>query len=160
MDPSSSPRRNSRTLGAAAVVLVIVWVVLGSLGIWGPHLMANGVCYRLLGCNSGFFGYDVVVHFVSGIMDATLIVWLMRKYPSANMLHGRFWKDFLVIVSIVALIAVSWEFCELCHDQFRMKVLHENLTVPNRLDQPTNDDTMGDMTFSIFGAAVTACAIL
>jgi hypothetical protein len=35
MDPSFSSRRNSRTLGAAAVVLVIVWVVLGSLGIWG-----------------------------------------------------------------------------------------------------------------------------
>jgi len=33
------------------------------LGHMGPHFMANGVCYRLLGCNSGFFGYDVVVHF-------------------------------------------------------------------------------------------------
>jgi hypothetical protein len=122
--------------------------------------MANGVCYRFIGCNSGFFGYDMIVHLVSGIMDAALIVWLMGKFPQANLLHGRFWKDALIIISLVALVAVSWEFCELSHDQFRMKVLGENMTTPNRLDQPTNDDTMGDMTFSIAGAALTACVIL
>ncbi|MGC9605249.1 MAG: hypothetical protein ABSF56_00605 [Minisyncoccia bacterium] len=158
MEPSS-PGRSDRILNRAVVIVVAVFVVGWFLGVKGPVLIANDRCYAILGCNIGFFGYDAALHFVSGVMDASLIVWLMRRFPAIDLFHERFWKNFLIIVSLVAMIAVSWEFGEFCHDQFRMKILHENMTVPNRLDQPTDSDTMGDMTFSILGAALTACAL-
>jgi hypothetical protein len=158
MDPSISSR-NDKKLGMVVMMAVVVFLTIWILGSWGPTLMANDKCYALLGCDIGFFGYDAALHFVSGIMDAALIIWLMRRFPAIDMFHERFWKNFLLIIALVALIAISWEFIELCHDQFRMKILHVNLTVPNRLDQPTNDDTMGDMTFSIIGAAAAAGAL-
>jgi hypothetical protein len=147
--------RDDRVLDGAAIILVTIFVIGWIFGAYGPTLMSNQKCFVVLGCNIGFFGYDAALHFLSGIMDATLIVWLMRKFPTINMFHDRFWKNFLVIITLVAFIAVSWEFGELCRDQFRMKILHENLTIPiNRLTQPTNNDTMGDITFSILGAVI------
>jgi hypothetical protein len=156
-----TPKSNQdvRKLGVIVLVSAVVFLTGWILGRWGPVLIANDRCYALLGCNIGFFGYDAALHFVSGIMDVAFIIWLMRRFPAVDMFHERFWKNFLIIIALVALIAVSWEFVELCHDQFSMKILHENLTVPDTLDQPTNDDTMGDMTFSILGAALSAGAL-
>ena len=154
-----SPDRNNRRLNITAIILVIIFLVLSFLGNHGPNLMANGKCYRFLGCNSGFFGYDAVVHFVSGFMDATLIVWFMKKFPAINLFHNNFWKNFIVVITLVVFIAFSWEVGEFFHDQFRMKILHEDLIAQNRLDQPSNDDTMGDITFSILGAAITVLAL-
>lgn len=125
----------------------------------GPHLIANDKCYALLGCNADFFGYDAVLHFVSGVMTASLIIWLMKKYPEVNLFHEQFWKNVFIVVAIAALVAVSWEIVEYSHDQFRMAVLHQNLTSPNRQDQPSNSDTMGDMTFSILATGLTARAL-
>jgi len=146
---------NNRIFNIFTLVLIIIFLIISFLGTHGPILMANNKCYQFLGCNSGFFGYDALVHFVSGIMDATLIVWLMKKFPPINLFHNNFWKNLLVVITMVVFIAFCWELCELSHDQFRMKVLHENLISENRLDQPSNDDTMGDITFSILGAAIT-----
>jgi hypothetical protein len=141
------------------VVLVIIFLALSFLGNYGPTLMTNDKCYSFLGCNVGFFGYDALVHFVNGIMEATFIVWLMARFPSFSLFHNRFWKNLLIVVIMVVFVAFLWEFSEFFHDQFRMKVLHENLTIPNTLDQPTNNDTMGDITFSILGAAITALTL-
>ena len=115
--------------------------------------------FSTFGCNVGFFGYDAGVHFVSGVAEATLIVWLMRRFSSLSLFHDRFWKNFLMIVAIVALVGCLWEIGEFGRDQFRMGVLHENLTSPNTLDQPNNNDTMGDLTFSILGAVIAASII-
>ena len=62
-------------------------------------------------------------------------------------------------MALAALIAVSWEFGEFCNDQFRVNVLHMNLVNTNHLDQPSNADTMGDMTFSVVAAAITAATL-
>ena len=151
--------KNNLTLSVLAVIFVTIFVIASILGNHGPTLMSNDKCFRFLGCNIGFFGYDAAVHFVSGIMDMTLIVWLMRKFSSLSLFQDRFWKNFLITIAIVALLAFSWELFEFGHDQFRIKILHENITNPNTLDQPTNSDTMGDMTFSLIGAAITASAL-
>ncbi len=150
---------SDRLLGTAAIFVIAIFLLGWALGIRGPILIDNYKCYALLGCNMGFFGYDAALHFWSGIMDVVLIIWLTRKFPSFNLFHRRFWKNFLIIISLVAFISVAWEFGELCHDQYRMKVLHINLTTPDHLDQPTNDDTVGDMTFAIVGAAMAAGAL-
>ncbi len=158
MNPEPSIWKN-RILNITTISSIIVFLTLSFLGNHGSTFMSNDKCYALLGCNIGFFGYDVMVHFISGIMEASLIILLMKKFLSFNLFHESFWKNLLVVVSLVALIAFSWEFGELCHDQFRVKVLHENLINPNNLDQPTSNDTMGDMTFSILGATITAFAL-
>ena len=143
-------------LKATVISSTGLFLVLWTLGKWGPHFIANDRCYAILGCNAGFFGYDALLHFVSGIMITSLIIFFSIKFSAANFFHDGFWKNMIVVVSLIAMIAVFWEIAELGHDQFRMKVLHENLRVPtNRLDQPSNDDTMGDITFAILGGTIT-----
>ncbi len=150
----------NKKLCSVAYSAVGVFIVLWILGKWGPHYIANDKCYAFFGCNAGFFGYDAVLHFVSGIMEASLIILLSIKVSALNFFHEKFWKNCIVIVSLVATIAVFWEIGELSHDQYKMKILHENLRVPtNRLNQPSNNDSMGDMTFSILGGAITAAAL-
>ncbi len=149
------PNQNNRVLNIVTLSFIIIFFMLTFFGNYGPDLMTNEKCYSLLGCNSGFFGYDALVHFVNGIMNTMLIIWLMTKFPSFNLFHNHFWKNFLMIIALVVLISFSWEFFEFSHDQFRMKIFHENLIIENRLDQPSNDDTMGDITFSILGATIT-----
>jgi hypothetical protein len=157
MNPSSNSK--GRVLPTITIAVVALFIVGWILGRWGPELIANEKCFRFLGCNIGFFGYDAALHFVSGIMDLLVIVWLARRFLRFDLFGNVAWKNILIGVSMVALIAVVWEIGELCHDQFRMKVLHENLISPNHLDQPTNDDTMGDITFTLIGATLTACAL-
>ena len=151
-----SPNRNGQILNIVAVTSVTIVLGLSLLGNYGPSLMTNDKCFSWLGCNIGFFGYDALIHFISGTMDVALIIWLMTKFPSFSLFHNRFWKNLLTVVALVALIAVLWEILEFSHDYFRMNILHENLTTPNTLDQPSNTDTMGDMTLSLLSATTTA----
>ena len=150
---------NFRTFGVVAISLVALFFAMVILGNHGPSLMANNRCFQLLGCNIGFFGYDALVHFVSGVTEVILIVWLIGKFPSLSLFHHRYWKNFLTLVAVVALIGCLWEMAEFGQDHFRMNVLHKNLTTPNNLDQPNNSDTMGDLVFSIFGATIAASII-
>lgn len=133
---------------------------LGSLIFFGDFwtgLMYNGLCFRYLGCNIGFFGYDAVVHFFSGILEAIFLIWLCHKFPKTNILHeDSVWKNIVVLIAFVALLAVTWELLEFSADHFRMYILHENLTNPNILAQPNNSDTMGDFTFGLSGAFLGA----
>ncbi len=156
--------RTDKILGLAGIFMVVIFLLGWALGIRGPILIDNYKCYALLGCNMGFFGYDAVLHFWSGIMDVVLIIWLTRNFPALNIFRKQQWKNFLITISLVAFISVAWEIGELGHDQYRMKVLHqdllnENLITPNHLDQPTNNDTMGDMTFAIIGSALTVLSL-
>ncbi|MFA6601940.1 MAG: hypothetical protein WCT02_03750 [Candidatus Paceibacterota bacterium] len=158
MNFASVSRSNDfiKTISFALIALfLLVWI----LGSFGPHLIANHKCYAFFGCNGGFFGFDAFQHFLSGPMDVALIIWLSRKHEKVNLFQEKFWKNFLIIVAIVALVAVLWEIIEYGHDEFRMDVLGRNLTSPNLLDQPTNSDTMGDMTMTLVGASLAAVAL-
>lgn len=158
MDQSPTDRPD-KTLNRTLITEISIFLIGALFSYFGPHLMANDKCYILIGCSAGFFGYDAVLHFVSGVMTASIIIWLMQKYPKVNLFHEQFWKNVFIVVAIAALVAVSWELVEYGHDQFRMTVLHQNLTSPNRLNQPNVSDTMGDMTFSILAAALTTKAL-
>lgn len=122
--------------------------------------MYNGKCFQYLGCNIGSFGYDAVVHFFSGIFEAILLIWLCHRFPKTNILHeDSAWKNILVLIAFVALLAVGWELLEFAADHFRIYILHQNLTHPNILAQPNNTDTMGDFIFGLFGAFVGALLV-
>jgi hypothetical protein len=119
-------------------------------------LMNNALCFKYLGCNAGFFGYDAIAHFASGIIEIIFILWLAKKTSRFNFLHNNFWKSVLILMAIVALIGVGWEILEFVGDHVRMYVFHEDLLRPaNRLFQPSNSDTVGDLTFGLLGATIT-----
>lgn len=146
---------NNRIISIIAVVFIVIFLVLSFLGNYGPSLMTNEKCFSLLGCNVGFFGYDAFIHFINGIMEAAIILWLMIKFSPFYFFGDNFWKNLLMVIMMVTFISFLWEFGEFFHDQFRIEILHENLIIPDILDQPTNTDTMGDTTFSILGAVFT-----
>ena len=85
------------------------------------------------------------------------VAWISTMSPAPG-------KSALAIVATVALIAVLWEIGECAHDAFRLDILHEPLrnafTHIDLLDQPTNLDTMGDLTFSIVGACIGLLSLL
>lgn len=130
----------------------LVWFVNGNLFGW----MDNSLCFKYLGCNAGFFGYDALVHFFGGMMETIFILWLAKKSPKFNFfLSQRLRKNFIILFALIALLSVGWEFMEFGYDRARMDVFHEDLLHPtNRLRQASNSDTMGDLFFGLFGAAV------
>ena len=117
-------------------------------------LMNNDACYHLLGCNSGFLGFDFLVHITSGIVLMCLMIWLIQNYQSFHIIHGSFKQKFFILIAIMALIGIVWELGEFAHDSYRIYMLHEDLRHPNTMDQPSNADTMGDMFANLCGGSL------
>lgn len=145
-------------LGIVLIVAVLSFCT--ALFYFGDRLgfMNNTNCFKYMGCNAGFFGFDAFVHFISGIMVASFLLWIMKEKPKLNLLSDNIWKNILLIVALVVLVSVCWELIEFCHDHFNTIILHQTWrlhTTPPSLDQITNDDTMGDIFFSIAGAKLT-----
>ena len=120
--------------------------------------MDNATCYKYLGCNAGFFGYDAIQHLFFGAFLLLLVVWLCKKFPAHSILQEKHWKSGLMLVAFVALFAFLWELGECAHDAYNVSILHEHLLNYrlhiNALDQPSNQDTMGDMFFDVLGAFI------
>ncbi|MBI4085951.1 MAG: hypothetical protein HY433_01760 [Candidatus Liptonbacteria bacterium] len=142
-----------------------VWFVNGNLVGW----MENSLCFKYLGCNVGFFGYDALVHFLAGIMEAVFILWLAKKFPKFDffsqpntdspLTEKNFLKNAVTLIALVALLSIGWEFLEFGYDQARINVFHHDLLYPtNSLRQAGNADTMGDLFFSLLGAAIMTVA--
>ena len=139
----------------------VIWILVTSFGELIYHWAGNtAVCSKYLGCTPGFFGYDAFEHLFFGIALIFFIIWFCKRFPKYSILYSSWWKDVLVLIAIVALVSIMWEFMECAHDFFRVSFLHEQLVSYrlhfqfNYLDQPSNIDTMGDLAFSIFGSVV------
>lgn len=122
-------------------------------GIW-PGWMHSSYCFKYLGCNAGFGGYDALVHFLGGITGAAFILWFIKKYPRWNILSGDALRDSFMVIAIVALAGVSWEIIEFSIDHFRILVLHQDIVHLGHLLQPSNSDTMGDLVFDLLGGII------
>lgn len=147
-----------RLLGILALASLFLFLVV-SIGGNLTGLMNNDACYALLGCNIGFFGYDALVHFVSGMMEVFVFLWLMRAYPVVHILNDAFWKNVFILLIFAAMAGSIWEIGEFAGDFIKTHLYHINIYAPtNRMYQPNNSDTMGDMTFGLLGAFITACA--
>ena len=147
-------KKNSR-LGLL-VILFVVLVLIFSLGGELVGWMKDSFCLQYLGCVYGFFGYDAVAHFVSGMAEAIILFWLMKKFVRFNVLGESRWKNVVVLVALVALIGVLWEFGEFTADYIRMNGMHINLRALDMLAQPSNSDTMGDLFFDMLGGFIVA----
>lgn len=139
----------------AALVPIIVWPAVTSYGEFFNGA-ANSVCYPYLGCDAGFFGYDALEHFLFGFAAVWVIVWLCRKFPPHSILTAEHWKSGLILVASVMLVAVFWEIGEFLRDAYLLDIARERLfdlqLHINYLAQPSNFDTMGDLTLSFFGS--------
>lgn len=145
-------------LGAITLSLCAVYAVIAILGEITAGWSFNLVCNKFFGCTEGFFGYDAFEHFLSAMTAVLVIVWFCNKFPKYSILQDGTFKSMLFIISFIMFLCVAWEILECAHDAFRLSILHEplrNIRLHiNYLDQPTNIDTMGDLTFSLFGAVV------
>ncbi len=144
-----------------ATGVTVVWLIACIFGEGlGGSLGANDKCYPYLGCTSGFFGYDAIEHFLFGVAAVLVLVWFFRAYPRFSLFSDIRWKDVLTLVALIALVSVFWELFECAHDLFRVDVLHQSLfnlqLHINQLDQPSNLDTMGDLSFAILGSFLSA----
>ena len=156
VDSSAGVAESRRNHWLGVLVLCVILIFLFAVFVVGDWFgwIGNSQCFQYLGCNIGFFGYDALTHFLGGTVEVSLILWLMIRFPRVNIFHENFWKNFVILLALVALIGVGWEILEFSYDHIRIFLLHDNLLNPNRLFQPSNRDTIGDLTFGLLGALV------
>ena len=117
--------------------------------------IGKALCNPYLGCDSGFFGYDGLMHFLGGAILVITILWLMKRYPAINFLEEKPYKNFIIFISMVMFVEVLWEIMEFVFDQVRIYIFHWNIHI-EYLAQPSNADTIGDLTLSLIGTLVMA----
>jgi len=153
---SRIPRARMLSVQLASVSAIWILISLGGEVFFG--WAANGTCSIYLGCVDGFAGYDAFEHLLFGIAAAFAVLWLCERYPNLSILPSSRWKAALVIVAVVALLSVCWEILEYMHDAVSLDIFHEPLRNfrlhINNLDQPTNGDTVGDLTFALLGSII------
>lgn len=119
----------------------------------------NSACYPYLGCDSGFFGYDAIEHLLFGLAMVWILVWLFQKFPQYSLLDTKFFKSGIILVICVTFIAVIWEMGELVRDAYLLDVMQQQLINfrlhINYLAQPSNFDTMGDLSFNLLGSILS-----
>ncbi len=142
-------------LGVLAILFSAAFSFLSIWGNWSGH-MNNDVCYAYLGCNAGFFGYDAITHLLSGVAITTTLIWISARFAPLSIMTGVLWKDILILTACTVLISVFWEIGECIGDWMRMYWMHKDLLFPtNRLFQPSNADTVGDLTYCFIGGLIT-----
>lgn len=141
-------------------VSTVVWFVLTVLGEFITGWATNNICYRYLGCNDGFFGYDAMEHLLFGFALMLALLWLSTTFPKLSLVTQNRIKTLVTLIAFVALAAVIWEMFECAWDQYRVVILHETLFSfklhIDALSQSSNLDTMGDISFSLFGALIAS----
>ncbi len=143
-----------------SIMLAFIGIVWLALTIFGEFIYGagNSTCSKLLGCVEGFGGYDAFEHLFFGVVLVLAIAWLSEHFPKLSLRSDRRWKTALTFIAIVALASVLWEMGECARDAIRLDVLHEHLLNfrlhINLLEQPSNLDTMGDLTSALVGAVM------
>jgi len=150
-----SIKENHSHAGILAFISMTVWIMIILYGEFFGGV-PNSACYPYLGCDSGFFGYDALEHFLFGFAMVWMIVWLCQKFPTYSILNETYWKSALVLAALAVSIEVVWEIGECFRDAYLLDIAHEqllNLRLHiNYLAQPSNFDTMGDMAFNMLGS--------
>ena len=143
-----------------ATTATVLFLIVGAFGE-GPiaHYASNTICNAYINCTVGFFGYDAIEHFLSGVSVTLILIWIFKKFPTYSLFTPTRWKNIVILLALVISISVVWEIIECAYDIFRFDILVEpSLGVKlhlNILAQPTNLDTMGDLIFGAFGALLT-----
>jgi hypothetical protein len=147
--------QGTRANAGLFLITSLIWLIITLCGEFLYTWAGNVMCSTYLGCVNGFLGYDAYEHFLFGIAAAFALISISDRYPRYSVLNEEWWKTALMIIAIIALISVIWEMIECAHDALRLDIFHEplrNIRLRiNLLDQPSNIDTMGDLTMSLAG---------
>ena len=150
----SDPKRSALDIALPLGALIFASTIIAGQ-IWAND---NTSCVKLLGCGSGFFGYDALEHFFWGFLAVAFIIRICIKFPSLNLLHNdALWKNVLLLLALLTLVSVGWELLEYARDHIMTRfAFFNNLAFlkPHSLAQPSNVDTMGDLTFDLLGGAL------
>lgn len=108
------------------------------LGFWGI-----GAFY---GLHFLFWWYDVAAHFFGGAWVALATLALRQKFHFQ--ISGNFQRitTFVIMLGIVALVGVLWEFFELILDRY---IMHTGFTYLPRVFE----DTLSDLLMDLLGGA-------
>lgn len=140
-----------------------VWLVVVAYGEFFNGA-PNSACYSILGCDEGFFGYDALEHFLFGAFAVASLYWLSKRFPAYSILRGTRTETGLILVSLTSLVAVVWEIAECFRDAYLLDIAHQRLfdlhLHINYLAQPSNFDTMGDLSLTLLSASLTAVILL
>ncbi len=147
---ASAPKRSSLDIVLLLSTLALAAVIIAGR-IWVNN---NEVCLRFIGCGKGFFGYDAIEHFLGGMLISVLVIWLCNRFPKHTLLNGNPRANLLIILAVVVFVGVGWEMLEFLHDHMlrefawfdRLLLLRQSM-----LFQPSNTDTMGDLTIDLLG---------
>ncbi len=124
----------------------------------GGSLGSNPMCYKYLGCTEGFMGYDALEHFLFGLASVWTLIWLFQRFPQHSLFQEKSWKNVLIVIALIMMVSVFWEFLEWFIDIYRANFLHQTLIDwklnINLLNQPSNTDTMGDLLAALIGSTI------
>ena len=123
-----------KLINEKTILIFGLLLLVGQAG-WNSFLITHG---------EKLWWYDMLLHFLGGMMVAMLLLHYAEKWPSFIQLPGNRFVRFVCIVSFVALIGVFWEFYEYAAGYvFRAF----DLQLP---------DTLSDLFFDLAGASVVA----
>lgn len=103
---------------------------------------APDVCFRYIGCNRGFFGFDGITHAVSGAAEGTIFAILVRGARRQRTLRRH-----LFMLALFALcLAIGWELTEWFVDNLQLPLRYPELFFGTTAGyQLSRIDTFGDI---------------
>lgn len=113
-------------------------------------LLAIHVVVTKAGLYERFWWFDIPMHFVGGVLVAISITLLLQIFSQEKkiVLNSKI-LEFLIIISITSLFAVSWEFMEFFFDFYFSSHMQGNMT-----------DTLKDLCMGLLGAYIVAVAVI
>jgi hypothetical protein len=122
-----------------------------TLAIFSFFAMHSVVSWSGLYRSSSMGWVDMPVHFLAGVLCATVFFWFFQRFPSHFDTSRHFWVTLVLILGWTALIGTLWEFTEFTYDLLIAKyALHLNTL------QFGLRDTLGDMLFNLLGTLALA----
>jgi arginine exporter protein ArgO len=93
-------------------------------------------------------GLDKVMHATGGI----IVGWFAFSLLQDDIARARWWRQLIIIVGIVALVGVAWEFAEYTATQLRGSLP----TLYHYFHGGDLGDTLGDLTADLLGGVLFA----
>ncbi len=85
--------------------------------------------------------FDNLLHFFGGFWVASLFFYISFNYWNLSAIQEKFWLGMLLILGLVSLVGVFWEFAEFISDSFFLEKLQFGVV-----------DTLSDLLMDLVGA--------
>lgn len=121
----------------------VFWVVV--VGTW-----VIGLIYYL---PFKYWWFDVSVHFLGGLWVLSLLVAIKNYYKINIVGANNFIVSLLVLIGLVVLVGVTWEFSEFIADRYVFKTGFTHM-------RGVYEDTLSDLFMDIIGGAFGALIYL